>query len=159
MASYNESQRAAAGLITLGIKVGPKASTAYTSTVAQNLFTVSGGAVLIKLFYAVVTTIHQATTLNIKTQTVPTVGTAVALSTDVDTTGLEAGGTLYVEGDGTATVKANGGTILSSTTPLTTGFIVPAGAISFTPSATATGATSWYLYYFPIDDGAAVVPA
>ena len=83
----------------------------------------------------------------------------VALSTDVDTTGLEANGTLYVEGDGTATVKANGGVILSSTTPLCTGFIVTTGTITFTPSATATGATSWYLWYFPIDDGAAIVTA
>jgi hypothetical protein len=124
--------------------------------VAQTLFTVTGGMVLVKLFYAVVTTIHQATTLNIKTQTAPTTGTAVALSTDTDTTGLEANGTLYVEGDGTATVKANGGVILSSTTPLGTGFIVSPGTITFTPSATATGATNWYLWYQPIDDGAAV---
>jgi hypothetical protein len=156
MAYLNQSQRDVAGLLTMGVRVGPKASTAYTSTVPQTLFTVTGGSVLVKLFYAVVTTIHQATTQNIKTQTAPTTGTAVALSTDVDTTGLEAGGTLYVEGDGTATVKANGGVILASTTPLGTGFIVPPGTITFTPSATATGATSWYLWYLPIDDGASV---
>jgi hypothetical protein len=139
-----------------GIKVA-KASTAYTSTIAQTLFTITGGKVLVNLFMATVTLIHQVTTLNIKTQTAPTTGTAVALSTDVDTTGLEAGGTLYVEGDGTATVKANGGVVLSSATQ--SGFVVTTGAISFTPSATATGATLWELWYIPIDDNALVVAA
>ena len=92
-----------------------------------------------------------------KTATAPTTGTGVALSTDVDTNALEAAGTLYVEGDGTATVKANGGTVLSSATQ--SGFIATTGGITFTPSATATGATLWQLWYVPIDDGATVVPA
>ncbi len=153
-----QSQRNLLAAYVAGIKV-QKASTAYTATIAQTLFTVAGGKVLVRLFMADVTTLHGATTLNIKTATVPTTGTAVALSTDLDTNALEAGGTLYVEGDGTATVKANGGTILSSTTPLCTGFIVSAGGISFTPSATTTGATLWQLWYVPIDDGAYVVPA
>ncbi len=156
MPSLNQSQADALRFYTVGIKAGPKASTAYTSTVAQTLFTIAVGKVLVKLFMATVTVIHQATTLNIKTQTAPTAGTAVALSSDVDTTGLEVNGTVYVEGDGTASVKANGGVVLASTTPLTTGFIVSPGTITFTPSATATGATAWELWYVPLDDGAYV---
>jgi len=156
MPALNQSQRDVLSAYVVGIKV-QKASTAYTSTIAQSLFTIAGGKVLVQMLMATVTTIHQVTTLNIKTQTAPTDGTAVALSTDLDTTGLEAGGTLYVEGDGTATVKANGGVVLSSATQ--SGFIVSPGAISFTPSATATGATLWQLWYIPIDDGAFVVPA
>ncbi len=152
--NLSQSQTNALVLYTAGIKVGPKASTAYTSTVAQTLFTVAGGKCLVRLFMATVSTIHQATTLNIKTQTAPTAGTAVALSTDLDTNALEAGGTLYVEGDGTATVKANGGVVLASTTPLCSGFIVSPGTITFTPSATATGATNWEIWYLPIDEGA-----
>lgn len=156
MPPVNQSQRDASAIFALGTKV-QKASTAYTSTVAQNLFTITGGKVLVTMFMADVTTIHGATTLNIKTATAPTSGTAVALSTDVDTNALEAGGTLYVEGDGTATVKANGGVILSSATQ--SGFVVSTGSISFTPSATTTGATLWQLWYIPLDDGALVVPA
>lgn len=156
MPYLNQSQIDTLAAYHIGIKV-QKASTAYTSTVAQTLFTIVGGKVRVNLFMADVTTIHQATTLNIKTATAPTTGTAVALSTDTDTTGLEAGGTLYVEGDGTATVKANGGVVLSSATQ--SGFIVSAGTITFTPSATATGATLWQLWYTPIDDGAYVVAA
>lgn len=151
----NQSQIDQLKAFRLGIKAGPKASTAYTATVAQTLFTITGGKVLVTLFMATVTVIHQVTTLNIKTQTAPTTGTAVALSTDLDTTGLEAAATLYVEGDGTATVKANGGVVLSSATG-SGGFIVTTGTITFTPSATATGATSWELWYFPIDDNAYV---
>src|SRR6185369_411469 len=138
MPSVNQSQADNLRLYGPGIKVGPKASTAYTTTVAQTLFTIVGGKVLVKLFLATVTLIHQAPRQNIKTQTAPTAGTSVVLSSDVDTNALEAGGTIYVEGDGTASVKANGGVVLSSTTPLTTGFIVSPGAISFTPSATGT---------------------
>lgn len=155
MAYLNQSQIDQLKSFRIGVKVGPKASTAYTSTVAQTLFTITGGQVLVTLFMARVTTLHGATTLNIKTATVPTTGTAVALSSDVDTNALEANGTLYVEGDGTATVKANGGVVLSSATG-SGGFIVPAGTITFTPSATTTGATNWELWYFPIDDNAYV---
>jgi hypothetical protein len=156
MPSLNQSQIDLLAIQHIGIKVS-KASTAYTATVAQNLFTIVGGKVRVNLLMADVTVAHGATTLNIKTATVPTTGTAVALSTDTDTNALEAGGTLYVEGDGTATVKANGGVILSSATQ--SGFIVSPGAITFTPSATTTGATLWQLWYTPIDEGAYVVPA
>ena len=100
-------------------------------------------------------TIHENTTLNIKTQTAPTVGTAVALSTDVDTDTLEAGATLFVEGDGSATVAANGGVVLAASAA-GRGFIVSEGTITFTPGATATGATDWELWYWPLDDGAAI---
>jgi hypothetical protein len=75
----------------------------------------------------------------------------------VDTNALEVGGTVYVEGDGTATVKANGGVVLSSATQ--SGFIVSPGAIAFTPSATQNGALLWELWYLPLDDGAYVVAA
>ena len=156
MPPLNQSQRDVLGAFVVGVKV-QKASTAYTATIAQNLFTIVGGKVLVTMLMADVTTVHGSTTLNIKTQTAPTTGTAVALSTDTDTNALEAGGTLYVEGDGTATVKANGGVVLSSATQ--SGFIVSPGAISFTPSATTTGATLWQLWYIPIDDGAYVTPA
>jgi hypothetical protein len=156
MASLNDSQRAVAGFLTLGIKVGPKASTAYTAATPQTLFTITGGKVLVRLLMGTVTTIHASATQNISTQTVPTTGTAVTLSSTVDTNALEAGGTLLCEGDGTATVKANGGVVLASTTPLETGFIVSPGTITFLPSATQSGASSWELWYLPLDDGAAV---
>ncbi len=156
MPPINQSQINGLALYGAGIKV-QKASTAYTATIAQTLFTITGGKVLVNMLMADVTTLHGATTLNIKTQTAPTTGTAVALSTDVDTNALEAGGTLYVEGDGTATVKANGGVILSSATQ--SGFVVSTGTITFTPSATTTGASLWQIWYVPIDDGASVVAA
>jgi hypothetical protein len=155
MPHLNQSQRDQAGVFNRGIKVS-KASTAYTTTAAQTLFTITGGKIFVRLFMATVTTAHAGATQNIKTQTAPTLGTAVALSSDVDTNALEEGGTLYVEGDGTATVKANGGVVLSSTVSTGGGFIASTGTITFTPSATQAGATLWELWYWPIDDGAAV---
>lgn len=153
MPPTNQSQKDAGAIFAFGTKVS-KASTAYTSTIAQTLFTITGGRVWVKLFMATVTTIHGATTLNIKTATAPTAGTAVALSTDTDTNALEAGATLYVPGTGGATIKANGGVVLAGTAPA--GFIASTGTITFTPSATTTGATTWDLWYIPIDDGAYV---
>jgi len=155
MAFLNQSQRDIAGVLNFGIHVGPTASTAYVAATAQTLFTVTGGKCFVTLFMGTVTTIHENTTLNIKTQTAPTVGTAVALSTDVDTDTLEAGATLFVEGDGSATVAANGGVVLAASAA-GRGFIVSEGTITFTPGATATGATDWELWYWPLDDGAAI---
>ena len=66
------------------------------------------------------------------------------------------GATMYVEGDGSATVFANGGVVLSSTVSTGGGFIVSTGTITFLTSATQDGATDWELWYIPIDDGAAV---
>lgn len=154
MPFLNDSQKAIAGVYQRGIKVS-KASTAYVTTVPQTLFTITGGKVLVNLLMGTVTTLHASATQNIKTQTAPTVGTAVALSSDVDTNALEVGGTLFVEGDGSATVKANGGVVLAASAN-NRGFIVSTGTITFTPSATQDGATLWELWYWPIDDGAAV---
>src|SRR4051812_17765899 len=148
-----QSQKDIAGLFNRGIKVVYN-TTAYVSTIAQTMFTVAGGKVFVRLLMGTVTTLHASATQNIKTQTAPTAGTAVALSTDVDTNALEVGGTLYVEGDGTATVKANGGVVLASATQ--SGFIVSTGTITFLPSATQSGATNWELWYIPLDDGAYV---
>ncbi len=155
MAFVNQSVRDTVGLFSRGIKVTYN-TTAYTSTIAQTMFTITGGKVFVRLLMGTVTTLHGSTTLNIKTQTAPSAGSAVALSTDVDTNALEAGGTLYVEGDGTATVKANGGVVLASTVSTGGGFIVSTGTITMTPSATTTGAATWEIWYIPIDDGAAV---
>jgi hypothetical protein len=156
MPFLNQSVRDIAGLFNRGIKVGPVASTAYIAATPQTLFTITGGKVFVRLLMGTVTTLHASATQNISTATVPSVGSAVTLSSTVDTNALEAGGTLYVEGDGTATVKANGGVVLSSTTSTGGGFIVSTGTITFLPSATQAGATSWELWYWPIDDGASV---
>jgi hypothetical protein len=153
--NLNDSQRAIAWLLT-GIKVS-KASTAYTAATPQTLFTVAGGRVLVKLFMATVTTVHAGATQNISTATIPTVGTAVTLSSTLDTNALEAGGTLLVPGTGGATIKANGGVVLATTAP--DGFIVSPGGISFLPSATQSGATLWDIWYLPLDDGASLVAA
>jgi hypothetical protein len=44
--------------------------------------------------------------------------------------------------------------VLAGTAPR--GFIATTGTITFTPSATQSGASSWELWYIPIDDGAYV---
>jgi hypothetical protein len=157
MGSLNESQRQAAGLMTLGIPV-QKASATIPQTAVQDLFTVAGGRVLITLCVGEVTTILGATANNISVEVDPAVGTTYVIASVIEGNALELGALMVVEGDGTAlmiTGKAGAGPIISGTGR----WICPVGTIQFRTAASTTGASKWNLWYFPLDDGASVVSA
>jgi len=157
MPSLNESQRQAAGLMTLGIPV-QKASATIPQGTTQDLFTVAGGRVVITLLFGEVTTILGATANNISVEVVPTVGTTYIIASAIEGNALELGGLMVVEGDGTAlmiTGKAGAGPIISGTGR----WICPVGVIKFRTVASTTGASKWTCFYFPLDDGASVVSA
>ncbi len=142
--------------VDLGERVA-KSSATLPATTTQNIFTVSGGEVLITLLYGKVTTIVQTQACNLKVTSAPTVGTAVDLAADLNISADEAGCIYRVEGDGTALVGANAGAGLSGVGR--NEMIVPAGAIRIETSATNTGATEWVLFYKPLVNGARVVSA
>lgn len=157
MANLNESQRQAAGLMTLGIPVQKASATVPQSTV-QDLFTVAGGRVLISLCFGEVTTALGAVANNISVEVDPVVGTTYIIASAIEGNALELGGLMVVEGDGTAlmiTGKAGAGPIISGTGR----WICPVGTIQFRTAASTTGATKWSCFYFPLDDGASVVSA
>lgn len=130
-----------------------RAAATLPQTATHNLFTVSGGRVLVTLLMGTVTTIIQNSDPVAKITVTPTTGSAVDIASTVDLTSLEAGGHVVCEGDTTALVKGNAGQCIVPATQ----FIVPAGTIDLTTGASKTGAIKWDLFFIPIDEGATVV--
>ena len=156
MPATTQVQRDAAQLFYLGLHV-QKTSATIPQTTTQHLFQVLGGRVLITLLFGEVTTVIQGTDPVLKVTSTPTTGSAVDVASTVDTSSLEAGGLLTVEGDGTAMIKGNAGAGLPGTGQGK--WVCPIGYIDLISGASKTGATKWDLFYFPIDDGAYVVSA
>ena len=140
----------------LGIHVVKTAAT-LPATTTQNIFTITGGRILITALIGEVTTIVQAQANNLKVTAAPTTGTAVDLASNLDINGKEAGTLFMIECDGTAVVGANAGAGMSGIgSPFA---VVNIGVIRIETSATNTGATKWDLWYVPLDAGAAAVSA
>jgi hypothetical protein len=154
MSFLNQSQKDAAGLLTLGIHVAKAAETLPSST-TQDIFTVAGGRVWVRLLIGEVTTlVGTGTTPDLQVQIDPTTGTTVDIATDVQIGDDEVGTMYLVEGDGTALVPISSGYVAA-----TQGFVLQAGTVQIVTSETTDGATKWDLYYWPLDDGASVVSA
>lgn len=131
------------------------------ATTTDILFRVYGGRVMVKGLLGEVTTVIQTQADNLKVSSKKlsaasaAVGTAVDVASNLDITAIEVGGNLWVEGDGTALVKATAGASLIGAN---SGYwIAPQGEIYLTTSATNTGAIKWDIWYQPLDAGAYVV--
>jgi len=155
MASFNDSQRQAFGA-QWGIHVS-KASATVPQSTSQDIFTVSGGYVLVRALVGQVTTeIGAGTTPDLQVQHDPTTGTTIDIATDVVIASDEVGTLYYVEGDGTALVPISSGYAQAAAGQ---GFILPAGTIQIVTSESTAGATKWDIWYLPLEDGAAVASA
>ena len=157
MASINESQAQAFGLISLGVHAVKASATLPASTV-QNLFTIAGGRVLVTHLIGEVTTVVQSQACNLKVSSDPTTGSTVDIASNLDINAFEAGAILVVEGDGTALIGTSAGAGFAPALNALP-FVLPIGTVTITTSATNTGASKWDLWYFPLDDGASVVSA
>lgn len=155
MPPLNQSQRDNLKSFVLGQQVSKTAAT-LPATTTQNIFTISGGRVLVTCLVGEVTTICSATASNLKATSVPTVGTAADIAANVAIANLEAGTILVVEGDATAIIAVSAG-FAPALNALP--FILPIGVLRIETSGTNTGATKWDLFYVPIDDGAVVASA
>lgn len=135
-----------------------KAASALPQTATGTLFTVSGGAVLVTGLFGLVTTVIQNQACTLALGTVPTTGTAgtTSLATATSIQAKEVGtwvGVQAASGVGGALVV---GTNASVSVFNPTAFVVSAGTISWTTSASNTGQMKWYLTYIPLDNGASV---
>jgi hypothetical protein len=135
-----------------------KAATALPQTATATLFTVSGGSVLVTSLLGQVTTVIQNSDPVLTLGTAPTTGTADTdgIATTTALTSAEVGvwvTPLASSGLGGALVV---GTLAGSAPWLATPFAVPAGTITWTTTASKTGALKWYLSYIPLDIGASV---
>lgn len=143
-------------LVEYGFQV-LKTAQALPQTATATLFTVTGGRVIITSLVGTVSTAIQNQACTLALGTVPTTGTAssTGIATATSIQNLEAGTHLYLpQTKGALTVNANAG----AAAQLFAGaaYVVSAGTISWTTSASNTGNVSWALTYIPMDTGAAV---
>lgn len=137
-----------------------RATATLPATGAQNLFTITGGRILLVHLVGEVTTVIQAQACTVKFTSTPSAGSAIDLSAvSGSISGLEAGGKITlpsVAGAGNAAVFANAGYIaVGPVSPA----LVAAGTISYTTSATNTGSIKWDLLYVPYDSAVTVAAA
>ena len=153
MSYLNQSQLDVAGLLSLGVHV-PRAADTLPQTATEAIYTVTGRVIIMRLF-ATVTTVFQSTDPVLKVTSNPTTGTSLDIASTVDSKDAEVGGSLVVEGDGTALVLGTAGAAYLAGNP----WMANSGTIDLTAGASKTGALKWDLYYFPLEDGASVVAA
>lgn len=140
----------------LGIPV-MKAAQNLPQTATATLFTVSG-TVLVQSMWGLVTAALGATATNLSLGVTPTGGSAAntALATATAVTSKTVG-TFFVP----AFASSVGGAaivapLVQAQAGSTAAFLVPAGVITWTTSASDTGQMAWYLDYLPVDAGATV---
>lgn len=134
-----------------------KAAAVVPNAAAANLFTVSGGAVLVTSLFGKVTTVFTSTATTLNMGPKPTTGTANAVgvhdATILTSAALGAWVTpLLASGIATAGIVADGIGWMADGT----GFVCDAGTITYQASAANTGQIEWYLTYIPLDSGASV---
>lgn len=138
-----------------------KSGLALPATATATLYTVANGAVMITGLFACVTTVFGATVTTLSLGT--GIGGVTALATAATVTSKAAGSWLSVAqsaGGPTALVNTTGplffnGNMNGPYLP-STGILVAPDTITWTTSATDTGAVTWYLWYVPLDSDATV---
>lgn len=142
-------------LLYLGVQVS-KAATVLPATTTANIFTVSGGRVVIVGFVGQCTTVCTSTATTVSVGLTPSTGTAsdTGLATATAITSKEVGTLVSLPtAPGALLVGTNAGTAVVAGGP---GYVVEPGSIYIKTSATNTGAFKWDLWYVPLDVGASV---
>jgi len=143
-------------LLRLGIPVS-RATATIPQTATGNIFTVSGGRIMLVYLVGEVTTAIQNQACTLAIGSAPTVGTGSTTALGTASSIINAPvGTHFAAAPGgaTATDLATQAGVLKGTD-----FVVPAGSITITTSASNTGSVKWDLYYVPYDIGASVAAA
>ena len=140
-----------------GISVSRSTPDTLPATAAQNIFTIAGGRVVVTSLVGQVTTAIQNQACTVKLTSTPTTGTALDITSATAITNKEAGSliTLPLTLGGALNVQVAG----AGEVPGALGFLLPIGTLSYTTSATNTGAIKWDITYVPYDTGASVALA
>jgi hypothetical protein len=143
--------------ISLGIAVA-RATATLPASGTGNIFTVSGGRIVVVGLIGEVTTAVQNQACTLAIGSAPTVGTGSTTALGTASSIIAAPiGTHFGANPGSATVvdlSTQAGVLLNAA-----GFVLDAGNITITTSATNTGSVKWDLLYVPFDIGASVVAA
>lgn len=142
----------------LGVKVD-RTTAALPASTLGNIFTVSGGRVVVTSLVGEVTTAVQNQACTVSIGTAPTVGTGSATALGTASSIIAAPiGTHFGASPGSAVVvdlSTQAGIALADGAP----FLVDPGSITITTSATNTGSVKWSLTYIPYDDAGTVAAA
>ncbi len=130
-----------------------RATATLPQTATGDLFTVTGGRVLIIQLLGEVTTIVQNQANDTKLSHDPDVGAAVDICTALDIANDAVGVNYGITGAvGDALVGASHAYLVAQANPI----ILPAGVITLTCAASNTGSVKWDILYVPIDEGARI---
>lgn len=133
-----------------------RAAATIPQTAAQNIFSITGGRVLVTSLVGQVTTVIGGVATTVKFTNTPTSGTATDIASATAITSKEVGTmvSLPLTKGGAVVVGANAGdgVIVGTVQAL----LLQPGTISYTTSASTTGALSFALTYVVFDTGASV---
>jgi hypothetical protein len=144
--------------IALGIQVS-RATNTLPATTTGNIFTITGGRILLVALIGEVTTAIQNQACTLKVSTAPTVGSAVDLCTAGSIINAAVGTHFSLPSAAASALVTDLGTGGGVQDVMTSAWLIPVGALTITTSATNTGSVKWDMAYIPWDNGAQVAAA
>lgn len=160
MPIYTQDKRNAQADVTLGLRVDRAAALVVTGT--NNIFTITGGRVLLTCLLGEISVQIAATATTLQISSLRTdVTTPVATVLDIASADIQsmAPGRMFTLPDavGSALTISTGS---SAALVTKVRYVIPTGALRLVASASpATGTVKWSVWYWPIDDGAYVSAA
>jgi hypothetical protein len=145
-------------LMAMGIKVS-RATNTLPATTTGNIFTVSGGRILMFALIGEVTTAIQNQACSLSINAVATAGSTVALCTAGSIINAPVGVHFSLPsaaGSALVTDLATGSGVQDV---MTSPWLIAVGVLNQQTTATNTGSVKWDMIYIPFDDGAQVVAA
>ena len=144
----------AATKLSLGTSVERAAANLPQSTTG-NLFTITGGRILLTGVLGEVTTVIETQANNAKLVFDPTItGSNVDLCANLNIS-ADVVGSLYTITGTAANAMVDGLGVVAMASP----WVLQAGAIALTCSASNTGQVKWKIWYMPLDAGVTVAAA
>ena len=143
--------------VLVGFKVS-RAGATIPQTAAQSIFSVTVGRILLTGLVGQVTTAIGAVATTVSIGFTPSAGTvnAAGLASAVAITSSEVGVNLGLNltAGGALIVGSLAGSVVQ--VPGHAPYVLKPGTVTYTTSASTTGALQWDLTYIPLDDGATV---
>jgi hypothetical protein len=136
-----------------------RATNTLPATATGNIFTITGGRILLVALIGEVTTAIQNQACTLKVSTAPTVGSAVDLCAAGSIINAAVGTHFSLPSAAASALVTDLGTGGGVQDVMTSAWLVPIGSLTITTSATNTGSVKWDLAYIPWDNAAQVAAA
>jgi hypothetical protein len=144
--------------IALGIQVS-RAAAGLPATAAGNIFTISGGRILLVALIGQVTTAVQNLACSLSVNAVASAGSSLALCTGGSILAAPVGVHLSLPSSAASALVTDLATGSGVQDVMTSAWLLDVGVINQQTTATVTGQVAWTMAYIPWDNGAQVVAA